>query len=115
MSPTIYIIATQFCNYVTNECCVIFQMDKRLPRRSLPRSQESRTLSSQVSRVKNALFPGLKSQERSEVCWKSTTHTSLADGVMLSEALDPILMGSRLQEFGICSATLACGQQRERH
>ena len=83
----IYIIATQLCNYVTTECCIILQMDKRLPRISHPRSR--------------------KSQERSEVFWKSTVCVSLVPMALLPEAL------SRLQEFGICSAMLPWGQQRK--
>ena len=41
-------------------------------------------------------------------------HVSLmSDGIPLPEPLDPMLIGFRLQEFAISSATLVCGQQRE--
>ena len=64
-------------------------MDKRLPRRSL----QSRTIGGLLD----------------EFC----ACQSDAYGSKLSEVLDAILIGPRLQEFGIFSGTLPCGQQKD--
>ena len=58
----------------------------------------AKNLSSQISKQSRTI-QGL---------WKSSVCQFGANGITLPEALDPMLIGSRLQEFGISSATLAC-------